>query len=194
MPLDPVDAALDALAAHLGGVEGIAEAMRGWPEHGKRFSLASGPVVTLVRAGEPERELVPPTEVDRADLGGGRLEVLYQVALVRFDVQLDLWARHRATRDHAALLVERALHNRIPWKTGLEISSTGYHSRPLSIEARGGMPVDTDESVSVGEWRHRWMLRVLTDEVVPAETATQQVITLRTQIDDSEPDDHDITP
>lgn len=193
MALDPVDAALDAIAAHLAGQAGIASALRGWPEHGKRLDLSAGPVVSVVQASEPERELVPPTEVGRESLGDGRLRVLYEVALVRFDVQLDLWARHRATRDHAALIVERALHNRIPWRTGLELTSDGYHGRPLSIEARGGFPVDDDESVSAGEWRQRWTLRVLTDEVVPRELGTQQVITLRTAIDGSPPEDHDIT-
>lgn len=180
--IDPVASALDAIASYFGALTGIASGQRGWPEHPEAFDLTAGPVVTATAIGRAAWNEISPTEVDRVAAGGVDLDVTYRVAYLILNVQLDAWASHRVKRDEAGAVVEAGFHNRLPFKGGLELDSTGYFSRPLTITAGGGLPIDSDDKVGAGEWRKTWDLVVTTDLVVVARTPKQALITFRNTI------------
>lgn len=172
MAIDPVDAALDALATYFGGLSGIASAERGWPEHPEQLDLSSGPALTVTRVDD-QRVYVPPKPLDDGPT------VTYQVGELTITAQLDLWAAYRAQRDDAGAVVEVGLHNRLPQQSGLFLDSTGYHDRPLDVVAGQGTSLDDDGRDTVGEWRRRWLLTITTDLVVLADTPQQLAIVLR---------------
>lgn len=172
MAIDPIDAALDAVAAYLGGLSGIAAGQRGWPEHPERLDLRGGPVVTVTQV-DHHRVLLPPHPLDTG------ATVTWKVANLTIAAQLDAWAAYRAQRDDAGAVLEAGLHNRIPWQHGLYLLSTGFHDRPLVVTAGQGRSVDDGNGAEVGEWRRRWMLTIQTDLVVLAATPQQLEFRLR---------------
>lgn len=186
MPTDPVDAALDAIAAHFGALSGIASAQRGWPEHQADLDLTAGPIVTLTTIGT-EEDHCPPTSVD-SSLASPNTTETYRTGYLTIDVQLDLWCAYRAQRDETAPIVESGAHNDIPWRHGLFLASTDYYSRPITAVLSAGRPEEEAQAAEVGEWRFRWLLTVQTDRVVqktlPAQiTGTVQTTTTADGVD-----------
>lgn len=180
MAIDPVDAALDALAAYFAGLDGIADAFRGWPERDKDLDLTGGPVVSVVRASDQRTECPPNAVNDAAPW-------LWRVGDLTITAQVDLWAAYRAQRDDAALVIQDALHNDLPWRNGLYLTSAGYHDRPLTCLAGLGRSDGEPNASTVGEWRRTWMVTITTDLVVETATPTLTSATIRDEGGD-EPD------
>lgn len=166
MAIDPVAAAADALVAHLLAEVDISglQVRRGWPEHAQDFDLSGGPIIT-VTPGEDQGQRIAPFEVGRVTTGGS-VEVSYKVASVEAVLQVDLWAAYRAQLDDAIVAVDEQLQNQLPLSSGLWLSSTGYHDRPLAFALDGGWRRQGgQDGVERGEWRATLMLRVSSDRV-----------------------------
>ncbi|MEQ1494492.1 MAG: hypothetical protein ABL912_01860 [Novosphingobium sp.] len=175
-PLDPVDSALDAIAAYFASLTGIADAERGWPERETDLDLSAGPVVTAAYAGHTRVEQSP-------DHIPGTSPPQWHAGLLTIDVQLDLWAAYRSQRDAAARIVEAGLQNSMPWRFGLLLTSRAYFGRPLTILATDGRNTDEPDAAAIGEWRRTWMLTVQTDLVVTTNTPSQTQILVRPTVD-----------
>lgn len=186
MAVDPIDAALDAIAAHIGAQSGIATARRGWPEHATDLDLSQGPVVTVTHAGDQRTQVAP-------GLIGSSKPFLWRTAELRITAQLDLWTAYRAQRDDAARIVEAALNDGLPWRTGLHLTSTAYHGRPLTVASGDGRSMDEEKAATEGEWRRTWMLEVLTDLVAETATPAQDEITIRPTAGGIAESDFDVT-
>lgn len=170
----PVESALDALAAYLGGVTGIDEALRGWPEDHRTLDLSGGRVVvTVIASGDPEEEPVAPFEVDSEAVNNKSQLVTYRTGWLTQGVQIDLWAAHRAVRDAGARALQDALNNDMPFRRGLFLTSTDYFERPITVLASTGVSVDDGDAHQAGEWRARWSAELTTDVVQQAVVATQ---------------------
>lgn len=182
--MDPVDAVLEALAVYFRTVAGIAAADPAWPEHQQDLDLTSGPVVTLTRIDD-QRVTVSPGILNTTK------PFLWRTAELRVLVQLDLWAAYKAQREAAAAALARAFDNDLPFRTGLYLTS-GYHSRPLTVAATDGRPVDDASAAAVGEWRRMWTLEVTTDIVAETDTPSQDELTLRPTVNDTTDPDFDV--
>ena len=161
MATDPIASAQDALVAHLATELGSsATVRRGWPEAGVEMDIGTKPEVA-VTASSPRITQVAPGQVDAS--GSDTLTVTYRVAMVECLVQVDLWCAHRATKDALAALLDAALHNQLPHTTGLWLTQSDYHSRPLTLDVQERRD---EQDVAAGEWRASWTLRLTTDLVV----------------------------
>jgi hypothetical protein len=170
-----IPAALDAIALHFGSLPGIASALRGWPEDRVGFDPSAGPVVSVVRLLDSSAPTAPYALEDGPD-------PLYKLADVQITAQLDLWTAYRSQHDDAARVVSEGLHNRLPLRHGLYLTSTGYHDRPLTCWSTEGVPVDPDRAADEGMWRTRWTLTVQTDQVQRATVPTLTTATIRPTI------------
>lgn len=189
MPVDPTDSALDAVAAYFGGLTGIASAQRGFPEHAASLDLRAGPVATITFVDD-QRTPVSPGLLNTAK------PFLWRTAELRVVAQLDLWAPYRAQRDAAARIIEAALDNDLPFRTGLYLASAGYHGRPLTVTASAsdGRNIDEDAAATEGEWRRMWTLEVITDLVAETDTPAQYRQTLRPTVGGVTDPDTDVVP
>lgn len=179
MAIDPVSAALDAIAAHFAaaGISGLT-ARRGWPEANVELDLGAGPLLTVAATDRGRVVFVTPVRVDSAD----DLHT-YKVGELEVAATLDLWCAYRATRDDAAALVDAALHNGLPFWSGLRVTSSGYFSRPVNVWAqRISLPDETDGAAR-GEWRASWALVVTSDLVAQATIPRLARIALRVSTD-----------
>lgn len=180
MAIDPVAAAADAIAAYLAAnVTGLT-ARRGWPEGNVELDLGAGPVAAIT-PGPSEAVLCSPREVDRS--GSGTVTVTYRVGELDITAQLDVWAAYRAVRDDTVAAIEAKLHNRLPFQPGLWVTSTGYHDRPLIVEARRISVQDSEDTAPAGEWRATWELRIRSDLVVQTTKPELVTTTLRISTD-----------
>lgn len=185
--IGPVPAACDAIAAFFARKIPALRGLRGWPEHDDLLDLGNPDdgvkAVLSVFAGErPSSTIrrVPPRKVDQTDIAGGpQVCILYRVAWIEFDVQLDLWAPHRAVRDEFAALVEVASVDRLPVSPDFRAFATGhfersgYFDRPIDCVLLGSAIVDNDGAVESGEWRQTWNAHVWMDLVVPTDRFTK---------------------
>lgn len=163
MAIDPVDAAVDAVVAHLAAAFGSAATiLRGWPEANVEQDLGAKPLV-VVSAGPEDREACPPTA--KSQSGTTTLSVVYRIAYLRIPAQIDLVCAHRAVRDTASLTLRQALDNALPGKPGLYLSSTGYFNRPVTVRAPRVLPDDDGDTASTGQWSRSWDIVIETDEV-----------------------------
>jgi len=193
MATDPIASAQDALVAHLATELGSsATVRRGWPEAGVAMDIGTKPEVA-VTASSPSFTLTPPGEVDATDAGDGTLTVTYRVAMVECLVQVDLWCAHRATKDALAVLIEAALHNQLPHTTGLWLTQSDYHSRPLTLDVQERRD---EQDVAAGEWRASWTLRLTTDLVVQTDLPelTQLDIDMITELIEELTETTSVTP
>jgi hypothetical protein len=173
--IDPVDAVVDALATYFAGLSGIASALRGWPEHPEALDLTAGPVVTVTAVDHQRARVVPTCLASQVPpaLSTWKLNEL------TITLQLDVWAAYRSERDDAGAVIEAGLHNSLPQRHGLYLTSTGYYDRPFVVSASDGRSMDDGDGAEVGEWRRRWLLQVVTDTVVLVETPQQLELVLR---------------
>jgi len=165
--IDPLAAALDALLAHLAGIvtsdDHTVRTRRGWPEHNVKLALGSDGPILIAVAGQPDD-----TPTNPRPLGLDGEDTLYRVALRTFPVQLRLLTGFRIQLDELVPAVDRALSNKLPSSPDLWISSTDYHSRPLTFARTRFERGDDKDSAKVGEWEATWSLRCTTDLVLPA--------------------------
>jgi hypothetical protein len=164
MAIDPLDSACDALVAHLDSeVAELVSVIRGWPEHAEDLDVSGGPVCAVTH-GRARTEPCNPITVDTSS-DSGTTTVTYKVANLGFDVQIDVWAAHRYTRDETALAVLEALHNQLPHTPDLWLTHADYYSRPVTFELVSSEAMNTADGVERGLWRWRWTLRAKTDKV-----------------------------
>lgn len=165
MPIDPLAAAVDAVASHfVGRGTPPLRARRGWPEHGVDLDLEAGPLLSVFALEQPAATRCSPRAVVVTGEGAQALTT-YRVGYLRVAMQLDLWAKYRAQRDDSALAVETAVALNLPHHAGLRLSSTGYYSRPLTLTLGAGRAIDDASKVETGEWRQVWTAVVETDLV-----------------------------
>lgn len=179
--IEPVDAALDAIAAHFQTAlaSHSLTALRGFPEANKDLDLQAGPVLT-VTGGSGDEEACSPNEVDRTST-----QVLYRIGYLTVPVQLDLWCRSRALRDRVGIAVREAFHNRLPWTAGLYLTSSRYHNRPIDLVLDKPRAVDDDgDSASARQWRATWMCTVTTDvvQLVTMPILTEAIVEVETDV------------
>lgn len=177
------EALLDAIVAYFTTALALASpaitTKKGWPDGDAPLELESGPVLTVTLTSS-EEELCSPADVD---VDGST--VTYRVGYLTSRVQLDLWCAYRVQREDAGLLVQQAMHNRLPHTTGLWIDSANYFDRPLSIDITGTKTFDEGtDPAAVGEWRCSWDLEVLTDLVLDATVPQQTDIQVQATVDD----------
>lgn len=176
LPINPVDSALDAIAAHFAAQPGIGSAIRGFPEHARDLDFSFGPLITLTYADD-QREPCSPSPI------AGTFPFLWHTGTLTIDAMLDLWTPYRAQRDDAARVVEDSLNNALPHRTGLQLVSKGYHLRALVATATGGRDTDEPEASATGEWRRTWMLTIETDLVALTNTSAQSSYQIRPTVD-----------
>lgn len=166
MPIDPIAAALDAVAARFVGLGTPAlRARRGWPEHGVDLDLEAGPLLSVFAVDQGVATRCSPRAVAVGGTGAQALTT-YRVGFLRVAMQLDLWAKYRAQRDDLAHAIEAAAAGSIPHHSGLRLTSAGYHERPLTLTLGAGRALDDGPKVEAGEWRQVWTASVDTDLVV----------------------------
>lgn len=179
-PIDPVAAAMDAIAKYFdGAIDGVT-VKSGWPDGARALDLSKGPKAS-VTPGPPRSALVSPKVIGEADEPGKKL-----VRVAEFEVlaQLDLWAPQRAVRDRLALRFEEAFHNGLPFRTGLWLTSTDYRDRPLIIEAQPARNTDDrGTSAADGIWRQTWDLAIRSDLVVAVEMVELAIVTLQAEVE-----------
>lgn len=166
MAIDPIAAACDAIAAHLTTITGLT-ARRGWPEHGVEASIASGAGLLAVTPGPVQYERCAPRSVD-ATVSAPNVTVTYRIAWLRIEAQLDLWAPYRAVRDDLVAAVEAKAANSLPNHSDLRLTSTGYYSRPLTVELDQMTPEDGGANTERGVFRQTWRAVISTDLVAQA--------------------------
>lgn len=168
MPIEPQAAALDALAAYLttelASYEHTVKVRRGWPESHEALDLEGGPEIAIT-AGNPVVVPCVPKMVDETPDGDDTLYT-WRVAFVSFPAQIDVWAPYRVWRDELGQLVQAALFNGLPTRSGLWLPSTTYYSRPLSADVTLTRTEDGSDSAPLGQWRQTWGLEVRSDWVV----------------------------
>lgn len=179
MAIEPVSAALDAIAAYFqaAGISGLT-ARRGWPEANVELDLAN-PLLTVAATDRGRVVFVSPKLVDQsvADL------CTYVVGELEVAATLDLWCAYRATRDDVAALVDAKLHNGLPFWSGLRVTSTGYYSRPVNVRAERISLPDDNDTAPRGEWRSSWALVVHSDVVAQATIPRLAHLALRVTTD-----------
>jgi hypothetical protein len=184
VPIDPVAAALDALVQHFTerlGEQGLT-ARRGWPEPNVELDVDENRhVVSIAAAGERTTRLVSPRTV--STVGTSRLVVLWRIAELEFIAQIDLWCAYRSGRDRMVPLLEDAFHNRMPRQPGLFLSSDGYYSRPLTIDAGASRYQDAVDTASRGEWRTTWDVTIRTDKVFETTHPALTTVAIRAAIE-----------
>ena len=166
MAIDPVASAADAITAFLVTALGanVSKVIRGWPESAETLDLSGLPVVSVT---PPPRGVRTPCSPK--DLGSVTVDDVvthtYRTGELNFQVQIDLWCGYRAHMDDVGALIEAALVQAPPLPPSVRITSTGYHSRPLTCTL-GDSAMDYDGDTShKGEWRMSWDLDVSTDVV-----------------------------
>lgn len=163
--LDPVASALEAVRDHfVAGLPGVT-VVRGPQEFPVNFD-GDTTVMSMVEISR-EWEEMSPTMVEQVAESAIAATVTYKVAQLRLRAQLDLWTSYRYGQDTTGSTVENLFHNRLPWKTGLELVSVRYHDRPLTITALGaGIAQRDPDDVAEGIWRRTWDLEIHTDLVL----------------------------
>lgn len=172
MAIDPIAAACDAIVAHLTTITGLT-ARRGWPEHGVEADITSGAGLLAVTPGPAQYERCSPRSVDTT-VAAPNVTVTYRIAWLRIEAQLDLWAPYRAVRDDLVALVEAKAANSLPNHSDLRLTSTGYYSRPLTVELDRMQSEDSSGNSERGTWRQTWRAVITTDMVAQA-THPQQL-------------------
>lgn len=171
---DPTGAALDALAAWFSQKVPDLTARRGWPGD-NRAADPAGALLTVTPAGAGDVEACAPRSLGTLPDG----QRLYRIAELLLPAQLDLWAPYPAVRDRFAREIEARLHNGLPLRSGLWLTS-GFYDRPLTVTARrAGHRDDEAAGPGIGLWRAVWEVEIRTDLVVPAATPTLATATLR---------------
>ena len=186
MATNAVDSAIDAVVAHLATIAGIADALRGWPERNKAFTLDAGPVVTLTYTDHTRSEHPPYPVVEGPT-------VTWKTADLKIGAQLDLWAAYKAQADDAAGLIQAGFHDDIPLRAGLHLTQADYFGRSVSAELGRGRRTNGPLSASEGEWRRTWDVQIWCAEVVQADTPQQLETILRTG-DNAGSEDTSVTP
>ena len=175
----PMDAAADAVAAHFAAAIPALKAIRGWPERGDdldldgadgtgapyraALSVSVSPNYTTVRQIPTRAKATP---------NGDKIDVLYRLALLTGNMQIDLWCPFRSVRDEFSDLVNSA-SAQLPHRSYLRLASTGffdrdgYYDRPFDATLTDVRNKDNDDGVSAGEWRKTWTVVVKTDLVLP---------------------------
>lgn len=184
--LGPEESALEAIARYFRTLSGVYKAERGWPEWEESLNLANGPHITVSLANST-RTPVSPFYVDDTD------PAQWKTGTLSIDAQLDLWTHTRYQRDRMARVVEDGLHNDLPFRTGLRLTSRNYYDRPLDIVAGEGRNTSEPDAAREGEWRRTWMLTISTDTVTVRDVPDQDTITVRAEVDDVSEPDLDIT-
>lgn len=167
MTIGPIHAAMDAIAAYY-DAKGITalSSFRGWPEYQKDLDLINISALSIIPGARAEIEQIQPTEVCRVDGTPPDVLITYRVAWLKIHAQMDLWCSHRSKRDDLSALVLDGFPNTLPQANHLELLSTGYHGRPLTVTMRELGPLDDPDKVTRGEWRQTWDLDIETDLVV----------------------------
>lgn len=195
MPIDPVAAALDALAAYFTTALPGCAVLRAWPEAEADLDLSKTTIV-LTQAGPAKGTRCPPGLVDQTD-AAPNVVCRYRVAWLEVPIQIDCWSPFRAERDDQAPDIDEKLNNGLPYRPGLWIDSTGYYSRPLIVDTSAISFHDSGEDVSSGIWRRTWDGTIRSDLVAHATLPKLAVLTLRAETDLSGitlSEDVDITP
>lgn len=167
MAIDPVSAALDAVVAHIadGAIAGLT-IRRGWPEANVDVDIASDKhLAALTAVGRANVELCSPKQVDVSGTAPLRTWT-WRVGWVTIPLQLDLWCAYRATRDVVAPLVDARLHNKLPFRSGLYLTSTDYYGRGIACDIESFDVPGTGDEAAAGDWRRTWSLTLRTDLVV----------------------------
>lgn len=185
MPIDVAQSAAQALADHLAssvvvtynGVTGPLRVRRGWNEDTEAYSLSDGPVAAVTATGIPVASWHAPANFERAPAGG---LFSWKVADLQIQIQLDVWAPHRATRDRVAFAVDQALHNDVPYRGGLYLTQPDYYGRSVHFHADPPHNHEQDSlTPSAAEWRTTWALRAECAKIIQAATPQQLNWTLR---------------
>lgn len=174
----PMDAVADAVAAHFAAAVPDLKAIRGWPERGDDLDLdgadgTGAPYRAALSVSVSPRYTTArqiPTRA-KATPNGSKVDVLYRLALLTGNLQLDLWAPYRATRDEFSDLINSA-SAQLPQRSYLRLASTGffgragYYDRPSDVTLTDVSNSDNDDGVSSGEWRKTWTAVAVTDLVL----------------------------
>lgn len=165
--ISPAEAAADALVAHLTTELGAsARVLRGWPEHAVDLDLGTLPVVAVTWQ-QPTAEECSPKVVD-SETGdpGDPTTYTYRVAWLTIPAAIEVFAAYRAVLDDVGLLVEAALHNRLPNAPGLRLTMASYYGRSLTGTQTGERADADSTSAERGEFRKTYFLELATDRVV----------------------------
>ncbi len=167
--LDPTESAIEALRSYFLTVIPSITTVRGPQEFPDPWDR-SAPVLSLVAVAPPESTfLMGAFVVQRTTVGGSGDTVLWKVANTTIRIQMDLWTPYRFGGDIVGALVQNALHNSLPWRMGILLTSTTYHDRPLTVTATGTGFAERDaDEVAEGVFHKQWDLSAVTDIVVQA--------------------------
>ena len=166
MAIDPVAAAVEAIAAYLETALGanVSKVIRGWPESAEDMDLSDTPVVSVTPPPRGIRVPCSPKSLGSVTVGDVTTHT-YRVGWFDFQCQIDLWCGYRDHMDTVGALIETALVGDPPNPPDIRILSTGYHGRPLTLTL-GDSAADYDGDTShKGEWRMSWDVNVSTDVV-----------------------------
>lgn len=166
MAIDPVSAALDAVVAHISAasITGLT-IRRGWPEANVGVDIdASKHLAALSVVGRAKVDLCSPKQVDSSGTQPN-ITWTWRLGWLTIPLQLDVWCAYRAGRDVVAPLIDASLHNKLPYRSGLYLTSTGYYGRGIACDVESiDLPGTGDEAAS-GDWRRSWSLVLRTDLV-----------------------------
>lgn len=194
MAIDPIESAIDALIAHFStltvawkGSTASLRVERGWTEGNTAFDFEDGPVLTLTHLSERREEHTPEPTAEGPT-------VTWNVADLTILVQMDLWSPYREVHDDAALAVREALHDDLPYRVGLHLTSDDYYDQEITVHTSEGRNLPTSEGPQVGEWRRMWELTVSAAEVREIDMPQQETWQLDTVVNDVVQDSFVIDP
>jgi hypothetical protein len=168
--MDPISAALDALAAHLrASIDPSAlpvgypalEVREGWPEADVPLAIDQGPLLTLTPAID-EGQRHGPVVVSSEAQPDGTVLVTEKIGTVELEAQLDLWVAYADQLRAVIGLVDAALDAQTG-PPGLWLLTAG--GRPLNVDVLRHQRQPSAEGADRGEWRASWTLRLRTDRV-----------------------------
>jgi hypothetical protein len=173
---DAIDAMTDALVTYFASaLPGTWAVRNGWPGAPVELDLDTGPCLAVtVREVERvvhEPELVGQTATDDVTISG-----LWRFAHVTYETRLDLFARSKAARAAATVLLAAELHNDFPVRTGLYLTATDYESRPFEVYPGPSEDLDEEDGSTSDLWRRFWLMPTEGDLVVRAATKIQAAI------------------
>lgn len=178
--INPLDAALDALVAHLSAVfddAGLADrvaVLRGWPdaatdtlsEAGQlaRIAVVAGNMTrTGAQAGQPWSETGD---------GEGGVTVVWFTDRWAANVLVRIFALRRDVRDDVVNRVQEALSASVPDDSGLTLTVAAYYDDRVRFMCASDSHDDEETAAIGGRWSHTLQLRV-TGSVFTARTYVQ---------------------
>lgn len=189
MTSSPVDSAIDTLVAYFSTValtfrnrQITLNARRGWARDQDSFDYTQGPLLTIHSVSEDHDDHMPYPVVESSADGE---KTQWNVSDWEANVHLNLFAPTRKELHTAGHVVQRALHNDIPFPPGLTLTQGSHFSRLIELRIESGEDIAEGQTPQIAEWRRRWDGVLTFSEIVDQLTPRQQQWLLRTDSSDT---------